>query len=134
MYSFNFFFLKVPRAFVVLRPGIEETEENLTNLMESRLEVSTHVRGASLNFSVVATEYIRFLSSVLALKEFLDVRGRAKHPRGTSTRFHEHHRCRSRWHTSQGEWGGRLLKSKSEITKSVKKGTNIVDFRPSLRY
>ena len=53
----------------MLRPGIEETEENLTNLMESRLEVSTHVRGASLNFSVVATEYIRFLSSVLALKE-----------------------------------------------------------------
>ena len=34
---------QVPRAFVVLRPGIEETEENLTNLMESRLEVCSTV-------------------------------------------------------------------------------------------
>ena len=31
---------QVPRAFVVLRPGFEETEENVTNLMESRLGVS----------------------------------------------------------------------------------------------
>ena len=30
---------QVPRAFVVLRPGFEETEENVTNLMESRLGV-----------------------------------------------------------------------------------------------
>ena len=66
MYSFNFFFLKVPRAFVVLRPGIEETEENLTNLMESRLEVSTHVRGASLE----CRNDIRFLSAALALRDF----------------------------------------------------------------
>ena len=35
----------MPRAFVVLRPGFEETEENLTNLMESRLEDHERIRG-----------------------------------------------------------------------------------------
>ena len=33
------------RAFVVLRPGFEETEENLTNLMESRLQDHERIRG-----------------------------------------------------------------------------------------
>ena len=37
--------IQVPRAFVVLRPGFEETEENLTNLMESRLEDHERIRG-----------------------------------------------------------------------------------------
>ena len=37
--------MQVPRAFVVLRPGFEETEENLTNLMESRLEDHERIRG-----------------------------------------------------------------------------------------
>lgn len=36
---------QVPRAFVVLRPGFEETEENLTNLMESRLQDHERIRG-----------------------------------------------------------------------------------------
>jgi hypothetical protein len=29
----------IPRGFVVLKPGHEETEENLTNFLESRLQV-----------------------------------------------------------------------------------------------
>ena len=37
--------IQVPRAFVVLRPGFEETEENLTNLLESRLEDHERIRG-----------------------------------------------------------------------------------------
>ena len=37
--------VQVPRAFVVLRPGFEETEENLTNLMESRLQDHERIRG-----------------------------------------------------------------------------------------
>eukprot|EP00094_Tigriopus_californicus_P002372 TCALIF_02290-PA protein Name:"Similar to 4cl2 Probable 4-coumarate--CoA ligase 2 (Dictyostelium discoideum)" AED:0.08 eAED:0.08 QI:10/0.81/0.83/0.91/0.90/0.83/12/272/929 len=36
---------EVPRAFVVLRPGFEETEENLTNLIESRLQDHERIRG-----------------------------------------------------------------------------------------
>jgi len=36
---------QVPRAFVVLRPGFEETEENVTNLMESRLQDHERIRG-----------------------------------------------------------------------------------------
>jgi len=36
---------QVPRAFVVLRPGFEETEENITNLMESRLQDHERIRG-----------------------------------------------------------------------------------------
>jgi len=36
---------QVPRAFVVLRPGFEETEENVTNLMESRLGDHERIRG-----------------------------------------------------------------------------------------
>ncbi len=35
----------MPRAFVVLRPGFEETEENLTNMMESRLKDEERIRG-----------------------------------------------------------------------------------------
>ena len=38
-------FKQVPRAFVVLRPGFEETEENITNLMESRLQDHERIRG-----------------------------------------------------------------------------------------
>jgi hypothetical protein len=30
---------QIPRGFVVLKPGHEETEENLTNFLESRLQV-----------------------------------------------------------------------------------------------
>ena len=37
--------LQVPRAFVVLRPGFEETEENLRGLMESRLSDHERIRG-----------------------------------------------------------------------------------------
>ena len=40
-----FTFKKVPRAFVVLRPGFEETEENITNIMESRLQDHERIRG-----------------------------------------------------------------------------------------
>ena len=36
---------QVPRAFVVLRPGFEETEENITNLIESRLQDHERIRG-----------------------------------------------------------------------------------------
>jgi len=36
---------EVPRAFVVLRPGFEETEENITNIMESRLQDHERIRG-----------------------------------------------------------------------------------------
>ena len=32
---------QIPRGFVVLKPGHEETEENLTNFLESRLQVYT---------------------------------------------------------------------------------------------
>jgi hypothetical protein len=32
---------QIPRGFVVLKPGHEETEENLTNFLESRLQVKT---------------------------------------------------------------------------------------------
>ena len=38
-------FKQVPRAFVVLRPGFEETEENITNIMESRLQDHERIRG-----------------------------------------------------------------------------------------
>ena len=38
-------FFQVPRAFVVLRPGFEETEENLTNMIESRLQDHERIRG-----------------------------------------------------------------------------------------
>jgi hypothetical protein len=31
----------IPRGFVVFKPGHEETEENLTNFLESRLQVKT---------------------------------------------------------------------------------------------
>ena len=36
---------QVPRAFVVLRPGFEETEENIRNLIESRLQDHERIRG-----------------------------------------------------------------------------------------
>ncbi|XP_040580808.1 probable 4-coumarate--CoA ligase 1 isoform X2 [Lepeophtheirus salmonis] len=58
---------QVPRAFVVLKPGFEETEENLTNLMESRLQDHERIRGG-LYFvqNIPRDENWKVLRSVLA--------------------------------------------------------------------
>jgi len=64
---------EVPRAFVVLRPGIEETEENLTNLMESRLEDHERIRGGLFFLeSIPRDENWKVLKE--ALKEYKSIK------------------------------------------------------------
>ena len=55
---------QVPRAFVVLRPGFEETEENVTNLMESRLGVSLFWYDQCILVKMVFSRFIRFFKLV----------------------------------------------------------------------